>query len=234
MFRLVSGAVVAIALLLAGLAAGLPGTLLRLARQPPDDPAVAKAPAPRPKVILGPRFYWGHVTALTRDAIDIATPEDIVKQSPNEPGGKVIEFAIPAQPPKRFPLSDFLKAGGALKTSDGPLFVSYRLADVRVGDRVKIVYHPDPVLGDTCHMIGIERRPGGLVPPAFDDGGKNPPWQWHNWCNASQRYEAEGIPYNYKAWQARFREDHIAPPPKPLFPEVAPPPSAPSIPPSKD
>jgi hypothetical protein len=119
------------------------------------------------------------------------------------------KVVVPPQPPKRFPVSTGLASGGPPGGFPSRPFnppytgsYTYRMADVRVGDRVAIEYYRvDGV--DICAAIRIERRPDGRVPPA---PGDEPPAnlradlyhlyypRHHERCNAYQDWEEKGIP----------------------------------------
>lgn|SRR6185437_10435931 len=69
----------------------------------------------------------------------------------------------------------------------------YRLSDVRIGDKVLIKLH-DIHNVDVCVTISIRRRPGGVVPPApWDKRFENRPMH-HEFMNAYQQLEENGIP----------------------------------------
>lgn len=93
-------------------------------------------------------------------------------------------------PVRRFRVSRTL-AGGGFDPS-APPGATYRLSDVRVGDRAGVELRRDGD-EDVAHQIGIGRRPGGRVPPApgQDPDARNP---HHERANAWQDFEERGIP----------------------------------------
>ncbi|AWM39396.1 hypothetical protein [Gemmata obscuriglobus] len=100
------------------------------------------------------------------------------------------EKHYPEVPAKTFALASELAKGGYAKTWSAD---TYRITDVKVGDRVYIHYdRKDGV--DTCRTIRILRRPGGVVPPppgekALDKG------EHHGRMNAHQAWEEKRTPY---------------------------------------
>ena len=136
---------------------------------------------------------------------------------------------IPAEPPKRFALSEVLKSGAVPDAPPGQEHFRiwrYRLTDVQVGDWVCIMY--SRVGGvDICTFINIAKRPGGRVPP-LPDGVETPPRRpegfppqpprirYHEYRNAHWDLEDKGIPYPEKF--GPNRRFPIAPPPRMLPP----------------
>src|SRR5205807_144424 len=76
-------------------------------------------------------------------------------------------------------------------------FHTYRLSDVRAGDRVSIFYNQRINGVETCNAICIRRRPGGLVPPAPGED-QTRLRRWHDEMNRAEaraRVEEElGVP----------------------------------------
>ncbi len=139
--------------------------------------ATMMVPRPKPRVEFVFRDHEGVVTAVTKRSIAI---EDL------------------GQPPKRFsvsdlvapddgvPLTDMLGEAGMLPLIRVLPTMSYHLADVRVGDIVGIHYTRVDGM-DVCDQITIYRRPGGRVPPSFDQ-----PSRHHEIVNEYQRAEERG------------------------------------------
>lgn len=69
---------------------------------------------------------------------------------------------------------------------------TYRLADVRVGDRVYLRIAPDGD-EDVCRAVSILRRPGGRVPPAPGEPA-DAAVKHHEVVNARQDHEEFGDP----------------------------------------
>lgn len=167
------------------------------------------------------QLYGGPVTAVTKASITIVYlggEETTLRFSPQ---GKLVDKAItriPRQPPKTFRVSEAL-AAGKFDSGGGSAF-SYRLSDVRVGDRVCIWYNRvDGV--DICERISIDRRPGGRIPPAPGQRSEDP-IQWHEWMNAQQDFEEKGIPIpdKYLPHCPGIDEQRIAPMPRLVTPKA--------------
>lgn len=182
----------------------------------PADPTIGRDAPPKVEFINRP--YAGTVTAVTKDSITVTTPRYIKK---GIPGGSRHPIVVPAQPPKRFVMSEILATGGIPRDprpKDGRILYRvqymymYRLADVKVGDVVDIRYaHVDGV--DTCDHICIHKRPGGHLPP-LPEGVEprasfysDPPTKYwtppvfipyHERMNARWDFEDKGIPYPEK------------------------------------
>jgi hypothetical protein len=184
---------------------------------------IQDAKPPDPKNDAVGVLYVGTVTEVTKDSITIRWP---------------------GETPKRFPASETLASGGIPKeprlspTRRQPYDVDdhlrYRLADVKVGDHVMILFAR---LGnvDTCDHICIRKRPGGRVPP-LPEGAVTPkrippqlvgkaPWleiPYHEEANAYWDLLDKGIPYPEKF--GPDRRFPVAPMPREvkLGPPVAP------------
>lgn len=92
------------------------------------------------------------------------------------------------------PVTHTFKASPILAAGDFPEDASnaftYRLTDVRVGDKVTAIYHPAPAGGLVCTAVSIARRPGGKVPrpPGHRDNYGVSPY-WDELMNAAQERE---------------------------------------------
>ena len=126
------------------------------------------APEPGLRIPSNGEFFRGTVTELTRDTITLRLVT-----------GKL----------RSFPVGMVLRSGRYYEGEDP---AAYRLADVKVGDLVRISC---PELNGElrCETICIHRRPGGRVPPC---PGEKPDTylKWHERANAYQDFEEKGIP----------------------------------------
>lgn len=159
----------------------------------PTDGSIAKSP-PAPTIEKWNDHYGGTVTAVGTDSITIVSPgwKEIRCANDRSPHD-VVTKVVPPQPPKTFPVSANLAAGGYCNFRGASH--SYRLSDVRVGDGVSIEYmRVDGV--DICQRICISGRPGGRVPIAPGERLDLPltQYQWHRRCNAEQDWKERGIP----------------------------------------
>ena len=194
---------------------------------------VPNAPSPYAGLPLGGgdggESISGTVTAVDGVSITVAADEQRITQYTHDlVRGHVIAeklIIIPPQPPRQFVAVGSLAEGSYLK--NGKAGRQYRLADVKVGDKVWFDWR---LVGDVAevHYVSIFRRPGGKVPPSpaekLDE--KNP---WHERCNAFQNLEEKGIPLPEK-----FRPKPVEPPPPiPPIPSLDRP-TPPRIPPAKD
>lgn len=116
--------------------------------------------------------------------------------------GQVVTLHLEDQPARRFVARGALAEGSYSKREMWGS--TYRLADVQIGDRVKV---NGTVLNGVEYIeaISIRRRPGGRVPPApgqvadplfipNDSRFKDPqPW-YHERMNAEQDWEERGVP----------------------------------------
>lgn len=117
------------------------------------------------------------------------------------------------QPARSFTFSQELAAGGApegLWAAD-----SYRVRDVKVGDRIAIRY----LAGDkeVCTQIRIVERPGGRVPASPGDAGDAQGIKYHERQNAENDWQYEGIPIPDRFLSPReleARRAKLAPPPR--------------------
>ena len=134
----------------------------------PLAPAPEVAQAPSFRNLMKGKFFNGTVTEVTRERIAIKLKTDKIQV---------------------VPVGKTLRSGGYWE-EEHP--ATYRLVDVKVGDRVEICCLE--LNGELrCETIRIDRRPGGRVPPCPD---KNPhsDWKWHERANAYQDLEEKGIP----------------------------------------
>ena len=194
--------------------AGLLATALSPAAPPPVAPPPRAVP-PRPVV---PRLdlYRGFVVAVDAQSITVRGSET----------GRPNEVVVT----RRF------MAGAALlngeQDRDYNSAADHRLKDVRIGDRVYLTLRQSDV-PDVCATVRIERRPGGVVPPAPWDAPDNPN-PVHEYLNAWQAFEEKGTPLPEKydpvaqerkaaekdrletEFRARWEwaRDHTAPPPR--------------------
>jgi hypothetical protein len=165
--------------------------------------------------------YWGAVTELTKTTITIQFPNHKVKPKTFRVSETLAAGKIPMEP-RLFPGQ---QRGYHVSASD-----MYRLTDVNVGDWVFIHYAH---LGDQdiCDHIGIQKRPGGRVPPLPEEAEalrrpKGPPDPRHirydEEMNAYWDLEDKGIPYPQKF--GPLRRWPVAPMPREvkIGPAVAP------------
>ncbi len=126
------------------------------------------APEPGLRIPINGTFFKGTVTELTRDRIAIQLKTGKIQQ---------------------FPVGMVLRSGRYYEDEHPS---TYRLADVKIGDRVDIACLE--LNGELqCETICIHRRPGGRVPPC---PGERPDTnlKWHERANAYQEFEEKGIP----------------------------------------
>jgi hypothetical protein len=140
----------------------------------------------------------GYVWSITKDSVTLYWPERTVLRLRHDPlTGERLEMsggAYAAIAPKTFVLSKEL-AEGRYGTTGGDS-ATYRIADVRVGDRIGVYYdRRDGV--DICRAICIGRRPDGLFPPApgmkFTD--KNEEARFYERQKAWQDWEKYRTPF---------------------------------------
>jgi len=143
-------------------------------------------------------YYGGTVTEVTKNSVTIQWPGE--------------------KEPKKFAASETLASGG-FPTKDHPRLdglpehtvipsFRYRLADVKVGDRVTIIFSH---LGDAdfCDCIHISKRPGGRVPPLPEGAERlktptgRPVILYHEMTNAHWDLVDKGIPYPEKFGELR-------------------------------
>jgi regulation of enolase protein 1 (concanavalin A-like superfamily) len=173
------------------------------------------------------------VTAVDGISITITTPEHEQRVYEVWPDGirRWTPQAVPALPPRRFAVSETLAAGKVpmeVRLLPGrqpgtvPVPYMYRLTDVRVGDWVSIACsRVDGV--DVCDHICIRKRPGGWVPPLPEEVKETTSIRYHERVNAHWDLLDFGIPYPEKFRDRRFP---VAPMPRALTPDAAPPPRA--------
>ena len=139
---------------------------------------------------------YGYVWAIDKDGITLYRPSLEAYEMRHDPeSGALLWMSkkerFPSVPPKTFLLCDDLAGGGWFE--DAHSSNTYRIRDVKTGDRVDIEYNRRNGV-DICQQIQIRRRPGGLVPPA--PGEKpNEFLKHHERMNADQDWEEFGIPY---------------------------------------
>jgi hypothetical protein len=132
-----------------------------------------------------------------------------------------VTLVYPPLPPTEIELRGLLAEGKVLEHFG----VSYRITDVRLGDRLIVGYRRDAKGVWSCDHITIIRRPGGKVPPApFDMHPKFDGYRWHEYCQALQDFEEKGTPIPAK-FLPGYR-DKIAPMPRevkyPRIPDAEP------------
>ena len=144
-----------------------------------------------PKVEAVNQNYSGFVTAVGPDHLVVEQNRD----------GKTIEFSVSAT---------LAKGGFDMDQTPGD---SYRLKDVKVGDKVSVLYSRiDGV--NVCEAIGIRRRPGGLIPPSNGPSDQKIPY--HQRMQAWQDFEEKGTPLPAYLRPLPWGRD-IAPPPREKF-----------------
>ena len=161
---------------------------------------------PEPKEGAVYVHYSGTVTEVTKTSVTIEWPGEKPK----------LFQASETLAAGEFPKAISFKPNGRLRTTL-PLF-RYRLADVKVGDRVQIYFSRLNGV-DICDAISISKRPGGQVPPLPDGAepllesvsGKYMP-RYHEWTNALWDLEDKGIPFPEKFGE--FRRWPVAPMPR--------------------
>ena len=167
----------------AGLLTAVSGPPLPVAPPPREVPP--KRAASRPSV------YRGFVVAVDAQSITVRGAEVGLPQP------EVI---------RRFMAGAALLAGEQDREYNSA--ADYRLKDVRVGDRVYLMLRQD--VPDVCATVRIERRPGGVVPPApwWPTDAPNP---HHEYLNAWQAFEEKGTPlpekYDPVVQQRKFEEE---------------------------
>lgn len=183
------------------------------------------------------RGTWGFVESIGKDGITLYWPaREIVTERldpmTGEPRGVPKRETFPAIPAKTFMIGEDLAKGGYKKSdTSNYTYRTYRITDVRVGDRVSIEYDRRNGV-DICQTICIDRRPKGDVPPA---PGERPDsfHKWHELENANQDWEENRAPYPRKYMPSYMGADgklYVGPFPQQstriilIPPEVAPPP----------
>jgi hypothetical protein len=144
--------------------------------------------------------YEGWVTHLTRDSLTIQKPGGFGWRQVSTSRGRVVfeaRWDIVYSESRTFRASAVLAAGEF--PTDGhaermPSY-SYRLTDVRLRDKVCIGYTQLEGV-DICIDIRIDRRPGGLVPPAPGEHPKRREDRKHHvGCNEFEKYLSGKKPY---------------------------------------
>ncbi|HJZ54490.1 MAG TPA: hypothetical protein VKE74_06005 [Gemmataceae bacterium] len=156
---------------------------------PPPGAGVPVAPAPHPKLPVakfcpenrpppaGHEYeweWWGQVTAVDEFSITLLGKGEAA------PKRFSVDGTLAGQPP----VDVFLGTRG------------HALSDVRVGDVACIIYYHSASRGilDVCLEVTIYRRPGGKIPPRIDGVPGLFSGHWHEWTQACQDWEEEGIP----------------------------------------
>lgn len=165
-------------------------------------------------------FYDGGPMCQVARAVELVRSE----QTPDAwiltpAGGEPVVLKLADQPVRRFVVRGPLAEGEYDPTQMAGS--TYRLADIRVGDRVSI----KGVRGfgvEFVEVVSIKRRPGASVPPAPGDLKRPPPlnqpW-YHEMMDAMQAFEEKGTPlpegfHEFKRWV------HPAPPPREVPPKL--------------
>lgn len=172
----------------------------------------------RVRVNDGPHVAWfgqaglfGKETRKLRVVRSEATADTLTLYPAD--GGKPEVLKLADQPERKFLAVGPLAEGGYKKTETPAN--TYRLADVRVGDRVKVSGIRRGA-GEYAETVMIRRRPGGRVPEAPGEAtAPLPDWhpRWHERMNAEQDLEERGIPLP-KGYHEGKRWVQTAPPPR--------------------
>jgi len=173
-----------------------------------------------PKRMLGnPRSYGGTVTAVGKDWVELGIgwrgSQTIDSQ------GFDISPKYDTSKPKRIGTPGTIPGGA--KDGAGRR-ETYRLADLKLGDKVQIATGEDDQ-GVWTQEIRILRRPGGKVPPNPGDEFATENEGSHMRMRAYQDWEEKGIPIpkNYLGADGRCNTDPpyppVAPPPRPILKE---------------
>jgi hypothetical protein len=155
----------------------------------------------------------GRVTAMDKDSVTVEFPDPYKEwtfdtDEKRRPIRK-LTFIYPAVPPQELKLRGSLAEGQLPERTES---VSYRITDVRIGDRVVVNRSSTREGLWFCDHIMILRRPGGKVPEApHDTDSKSRGYAWHEHCQAHQDFEEKGIPIPDKFLPGY--KDKIAPPP---------------------
>ena len=142
----------------------------------------APAPAPRAESVKSLEVApWPNIRQPLNGDLFVGTVTEVTRDS--------ITLKLQKEQTQRFLVGSCLASGGFFPDQYPG---SYRLSDVAVGDKVQIwCLELNGVL--RCETIGIDRRPGGRVPPCPGERA-NHPCPWHEKCNAHQDFEEKGIP----------------------------------------
>jgi hypothetical protein len=158
---------------------------------------------------LGERITSGYVWSVGKDGITLYWPERTVRRLRHDPlTGELLEMKEEIESaisPKKFALDKELAEGGYGKT--GGDSSTYRIADVRVGDRVGIWFCRRNGV-DICRCIEIGRRPDSLVPPApgmkLDDEEEA---RFYEKQKAWQNWEKHRLPFPRNCMPTYVRND---------------------------
>ena len=180
-------------------------------------PRIGKTPEEPPGDFMNQIYRGATVTVITKDSITVQTRVLLWRAARPGPGGSTLWHTevVPAEPPKRFAVSEVLAAGGIPKVPRGNYSVRYntmyRLTDVKVGDSVYVIYSKANGMC-TCDHIKIVKRPGGRVPPLPEGVKERSFIPYHEYQNAYWDLEDKGIPYpeHFK----HLRRWPLAPPPR--------------------
>lgn len=141
--------------------------------------------APPVEVLHAVRLESSHRLLVGPDSFTLTTAD-----------GTVTVLHRSDQPPRTFQVTDEHRAGGFSPNETPFSGYTYRLADVRVGDRVSVRFLSTDLF-NLVDGISILRRPGGKVPPAPSEP-LNISAKHHEKMQAWQDWEDEGIPLPYK------------------------------------
>lgn len=165
-------------------------------------------------VVFGQEGMYGKENKKLRCIRSVSTIDTLTLYPAD--GGDPIVMKLADQPERKFFAAGPLAEGGYGKQGVG----SYRLADIRVGDRV-IVNGLRKNTAEFADSVSIRGRPGGTVPPAADDLDKPPlagtPW-YHEYRNAEQDLAERGVPLP-AGYREHKRWIHPAPPPREATPK---------------
>jgi hypothetical protein len=148
-----------------------------------------------------PSSYRGRIIGLVGKTVTIKPEGDLkIGQIKTLPGGAV-EKRLYVQdntgPPRTFAFHGMLlRFSGLDSTYRGgvtpPHDTDHKVGDLQIGDVVDIGCERLEGV-DYCHRVSIQRRPGGLVPPANGDAKLPAAKQWCTHCNALQAAEGKAL-----------------------------------------
>lgn len=182
----------------------------------PDPPAAVTA---RKSKVIGSFEYGGVVTQITPTGITIVGAGERAK------AGRIVKV----RGARTFAPSANLQAG-KYGFRHGATNFTYRWADVKVGDRVVILFDQIAEETEVCATICIQRRPGGRVPPAPGEAdlrarfpGRSWPPRYHEMVNARQAFEENNTPipdHLLSPWEREASMERTAPMPRLIKPRV--------------
>jgi len=175
------------------LVGGVPPEFVQI--PPVQPPRVIQRPL---RADFYPGIYMGKIASVTKNSITIklcGAPKIICSET--LPDGTIAESTYVqdnTREPVELAFSPALSKGE--RDSSPNYGTDHGVADLRVGDLVYLDYYRSLAGMDTCKAIGIQRRPGGKVPPAHHDlSGQNKfRGRWDDKCNAEQFMEEVGMP----------------------------------------